>query len=430
MDIIETQRWNDFQSYIKTPHGRWSICWISTPDLDHAWQINADWAPDGRDSSCENLYPEDFVRGGYAMSFTVPSRGEDAELDRLVDEAIRVMSSGGLTYDEPTVRETMAKRLAEARGEKIEEVAKATKPSGPPKPVVDIKAEAEKFTLDDVAKAVDSDKAYWYENPADLKFVKWFVEMRLKARGIGNLIITGPAGAGKTEGVRRIADELGLPCYKMDCATITTEDKWIGRMAIDHEGTKFIMSEHLKWLEGVEYAPGVVLYDDISRLHPRILNILIPILDGSQAIFVPDAGRYVPVHPETIIIATANIGAAFGGTFELDRAIRERFNFTMERTFPPAGEEVKILTSSTGIDKDKAAKMVEIANMTRRKWETGDLESPISTRTLKAAAMAVASGMSIVKAFEYTALPMYKNEGGAASERGMVKGILEGKAAV
>jgi hypothetical protein len=55
------------------------------------------------------------------------------------------------------------------------------------------------------------------------------------------------------------------------------------------------------------------------------------------------------------------------------------------------------------------------------------LESPISTRTLKAAAILIASGMSILQAMEYTALPLYKNEGGAASDRALVKLILTGK---
>jgi MoxR-like ATPase len=363
---------------------------------------------------------------GMTMSYVTPARGEDAELDRLVDEAIRVMSSGSLKYDEPTVRETMAKRLAEARGEKITETP-ATKKSA--KPVVDIKAEEKELTTEAVAKVAESDdEPFFYENPDDFRFVKHFVEMRRKARIIGNLLVTGPSGSGKTEGLRRVGEQLGLPVYKLDCATITTEDKWIGHKEIDHEGTKFILSEHLKWLEAIEYAPGMLIYDEVNRIHPSRLNILIPILDGSQALFVPDAARYVPVHPETVIVATANIGSAFGGTFQMDRALRERFSFTLERTFPPEAAEIRVLTSATGVAKDKATKMIEIANATRRKWETGDLESPISTRTLKSAAYLVASGMSILKAFEYTALPLYKSEGGAASERGLVKGILEGKA--
>jgi ATP-dependent protease Clp ATPase subunit len=358
------------------------------------------------------------------MAFTVPAVGEDAELDKMVAEAVRVMTDGGMTFDETTVRETMAKRLAEARGETITEEPKSKEPA---KPVVDIKKAAKTLDTKAVVAAVASDDAYWYENPDDIKFIRHFIELRRKAQAVGNLLVVGPSGAGKTEGLRRVAQAVKLPFYKLDCATITTEDKWIGHKEIDHEGTKFVMSEHLRWLEGVEYEPGILCYDELNRVHPSRLNILLPILDGSQAIFVPDLGRLVRVHPETIVVATANIGTAFGGTYVMDRALRERFNYTLERNFPPADEEVKVLTTATGVAADKAGVIVEIANKTRTKWETGDLESPISTRTLKAAAILIASGMSVLGAMEYTALPLYKNDGGATSERAMVKLILTGK---
>ena len=359
------------------------------------------------------------------MGFSVPEPGADAELDKMVSEAIRVMTAGGMKYDETAVRTTLAKRLAEARGESVTE--EPEKPAKPAKPAVDIKKEAKSLDTKSVVAAVAGGDAYWYDKPEDIKFIRHFIELRRKAQAVGNLLVVGPSGAGKTEGLRRVAQNVELPFYKLDCATITSEDKWIGHKEIDHEGTKFVLSEHLRWLEGVEYEPGILCYDEVNRVHPSRLNILLPILDGSQAVFVPDLGRLVRVHPETIIVATANIGTAFGGTFVMDRALRERFNFTLERDFPPQDEEIKVLTSATGIPADKAEVIVEIAGKTRTKWETGDLESPISTRTLKAAAMLIASGMSILSAMEYTALPLYKNDGGNTSERAMVKLILTGK---
>ena len=364
----------------------------------------------------------------FPLTFTVPAPGEDAELDKMTEEAIRVMTDGHMSFDPDVVRTTLAKRLIEVRtGVPVEDEKTATKPSEPAKAVVDIKKAAKTLDTTAVVAAAAGGTAYWYDKPEDIKFINHFVELRRKAQAVGNLLITGPSGAGKTEGLRRAAEQAGLPFYKVDCGTITTEDKWIGHKEIDHEGTKFVMSEHLRWLEGIEYEPGMLNYDEINRVNPGRLNILLPILDGSQALMVPDLNRLVRVHPDTIIVATANIGAAFGGTYVMDRALRERFNYTLEREFPPLEEEVKVLTTATGIAADKAEVICEIAGKTRIKWETGDLESPISTRTLKAAAILIASGMSILQAMEYTALPLYKNEGGAASDRALVKLILTGK---
>jgi MoxR-like ATPase len=361
---------------------------------------------------------------------------QQEELDKMIKEATDVLSRGGVSYDEPKVREMMTKRLAEAKGWTLEEepvaakgkatTAKKTEETGP-KPVT-VNDGEKKLTTEAVEKALESE-AYFYENPEDVRFLDHFIDLKRKARVTGNLLLTGPSGSGKTEGLRLLAKRKGMPFYKMDCGTITTEEKWVGRREIDSSGTKFVMSEHLRWLEGVEYEPGIICYDEINRVHPSKHNILLPILDGSQSLFVPDMDRYVIVHPDNIIMATANQGSAFGGIFQMDRAFRERFNFTMERTFPPIDEEIKVLATRTNCDPAKAKLMVDIAEQTRRKWKVGDLESPVSTRTLIAAAYLVASGMSVVSAFGYTVLPLYKDDGGAQSERAMVRLIVAGKSA-
>jgi len=363
---------------------------------------------------------------------------QQAELDKMIKEATDVLDRGSVAYDPAKVREMMTKRLAEAKGWKLEEEpkpkgkakAKAADPEAPAEKVVTVNDGEKVLSTEAVEKALEgSTEPYWYEKAEDTRFLNHFIDLKRKARVVGNLLLTGPSGSGKTEGLRKLAERKGLPFYKMDCATITTEEKWIGRREIDSEGTKFVMSEHLKWIEGIEYEPGIVCYDEINRVHPSRHNVLLPILDGSQSLFVPDMGRYVIVHPDNIVVATANQGAAFGGTFQMDRAFRERFNYTVERGFPPIDEEIKVLTTRTNVEPPKAKLMTEIAEQTRRKWTTGDLESPISTRTLIAAAYLVASGMSVVQAFTYTVLPLYKDDGGAQSERAMVKLIVSGKSA-
>lgn len=376
--------------------------------------------------------------------FAALTTEQQEELDKMVKEATDVLSRGGVTYDAGKVREMMSKRLAEAKGWAIEAPATpattaasttkakaaATAAAKPVEKIVTVNDGEKNLSTEAVEKALEhADKWYFYEKKEDVAFLDHFIELKHKTHMLGNLILVGPSGSGKTEGLKRLAERKGLPFYKMDCATITTEEKWVGRREIDEKGTRFVMSEHLKWLEGVEYEPGIICYDEITRVHPSKHNILIPVLDGSQSLFVPDLGRYVIVHPDNIVMATANMGSAFGGTFVMDRAFRERFNFTMERDFPPGSEEIKVITTRTNVDPVKAKLMVDIAEQTRRKWKNGDLESPVSTRTLIAAAYLVASGMSVVDAFGYTVLPLYKADGGTQSERAMVKLIISGKAA-
>jgi nitric oxide reductase NorQ protein len=250
---------------------------------------------------------------------------------------------------------------------------------------------------------------------------------------LGALLITGPAGSGKTMGViqtvKRLNLEHGLALnlLKMDCATITDPQKWIGRREIDEKGTTFIESDFLRAVRD----GWVILLDEISRLHPTMVNLIMSLLDGSQALHLSDMNVTVEVHPETVFLGTANIGVQYGGTHRMDWAMRERFAFTLERGWPPRDEEIRILTSQTGVDPDGAAMLVDIAIRSRSLFETGDVRSPISTRTLVAAAWFVASGMNERDALSYTAVPLYDtNANGLASEqseRMIIAGAIEGK---
>ena len=138
-------------------------------------------------------------------------------------------------------------------------------------------------------------------------------------------------------------------------------------------------------------------------------------------------GRRVYMDRNNIVVSTANIGAAFAGTFGQDRAFRERFAITMERDFPPLPEEVKILTSATGVSAALANQLCVVAESSRRMWKAGTIESPISTRTLVTWALLVAGGYSVMQAADYTVLPMYSEDGGVDSDRTRIRLEIEAK---
>lgn len=272
-------------------------------------------------------------------------------------------------------------------------------------------------------------KHYFYNSERDARYMKDFIALR-RAGFITNLMIVGPSGFGKTDSIVHLADELGLPLYTMNCQVVTTPERWIGGMQVDAtRGTYFEMSEHLKHVEAVEpgYEPGILLYDEVSRLRPDLLNMQFSLWDFQQGLEVPQLGRTVKMHPQNIVIATANMGAAYVGTFGLDRALRERFSSTLERGMPPADEEVKVLVSAVGVDKTAAEIMVEIANMSRDNWKSGNIDAPISTRTLITWAAYVAGGYEIKDAAEYTVVPQYPEDGGNESERAKVRQIISTK---
>lgn len=275
---------------------------------------------------------------------------------------------------------------------------------------------------------------YWYESDADRKLLRDFINLRQAAFTV-NLMISGPSGSGKTVGVQRLGEELGMPVHIVNCQAITTPEKWLGQIMADpSKGTYFEPSQHLRWVErdhpdceGHEWC--ILLYDEITRLRPDLNNMTYSLFDTQRGIEVPQMGRRVLMDERNIIISTANIGAAYAGTFGQDKAFRERFAMTMERDFPPLAEEVKIITSATSVDKDNAKVLAKVAQSSREMWRNGEINDPISTRSLVTWALLVAGGYDVMAAAEYTILPLYSEDGGVDSDRAKIRLHLEGKAA-
>jgi MoxR-like ATPase len=280
------------------------------------------------------------------------------------------------------------------------------------------------------------DAPYWYDDPTQARFIDHYIlaKRQLGPAMHGALLVTGPSGAGKTQGVQVAVDRvnaargLSLTLQKFDCATTTDPGKWIGRREIDAAGSHFYESD---LMIAIQKPDTVVLFDEINRLHPTLTNLIMPLLDGSRALHVSDMNVTIPVHPSVVFIATANIGASFGGVHRFDQALRERFGYTLERDFPPREEEIKVLVTNTGCDVDGASVLVDVAEKTRQMFATGDLRSPISTRSLVGAAWLVASGFTERESLELTVLPLYDGDAngtvGQESERARVSAILAGR---
>lgn len=176
------------------------------------------------------------------------------------------------------------------------------------------------------------------------------------------------------------------------------------------------------------FPPGIVLFDEINRLPAALLNTLIPVLDGSKRIWVPDLGIYSTVHPDTMIAATANLGVGYTGTYAMDIALRDRFGAVMNMTFPPVNEEIKLLMRRTGVEEAKAKILVNIGTQARAKANDQTLSQYVSTRSLINAAVWTAAGMKIVDAVDATFLHQFSAEGGTDSEQFALGLIVTGMA--
>ena len=148
-------------------------------------------------------------------------------------------------------------------------------------------------------------------------------------RPIGSFLFLGPTGVGKTEVAKTLALEL-------------FDDKsHIVRIDMSEYMEKFSVSRligsppgYIGYEEGGQLTEAVrrnpysiVLFDEIEKAHPEVLNLLLQILDDGR---VTDSNGRTVDFKNTIIIMTSNLGDEFALDGDNDKVIKE-----LEHTFRP-----------------------------------------------------------------------------------------------
>ncbi len=260
---------------------------------------------------------------------------------------------------------------------------------------------------------------------SDLKW-KYLIRSVLRAK---NIMMTGPAGTGKTLAAKSIISALNRPGFVFNLGS--SQDPratLVGNTQYSKEkGTFFAKSAFVK---AIQTPDSIIVLDELTRAHPEAWNILMPVLDSGQRYLRLDEDEGSPtidVAKGVTFIATANIGNEYTSTRVLDRALLDRF-VTIEMDILDASKEFSLLKKLFNEVNDESLMAVaEIANNTREIWksESGRLSTMISTRTSVEMASLLYDGFSLVEASEIAIYPFFSSDGGNDSERTFVKQIVQ-----
>jgi ATP-dependent Clp protease ATP-binding subunit ClpB len=159
-------------------------------------------------------------------------------------------------------------------------------------------------------------------------------------RPLGSFIFLGPTGVGKTELARALAGFLFDDEHAMVRIDMSEyQEKHTSSRLIGAPPGYVGYEEAGQLTEAVRRRPyAVVLFDEIEKAHPEVLNVMLQLLDDGR--LTDGKGRTVDFR-NTVIIMTSNVGSHFiaeralRGQTDLDEGVRRELTDALRQHFKP-----------------------------------------------------------------------------------------------
>ena len=258
--------------------------------------------------------------------------------------------------------------------------------------------------------------------------LKWKYLIRSGVRG-KNIMMTGPAGCGKTMAAKSLVNSLDRPDYYFNLgATQDPRSTLIGNTHFESDKGTYFSESH--FVKAIQTPNAVILLDELSRAHPDAWNILMTVLDYGQRYLRLDestGGDTIKVADGVTFVATANIGNEYTSTRVMDKALMDRFTIVEMDVLTETDENTLLGYMFPNVDGTLLSNVAKIATLTRTESnsDTARITSGISTRTTVELCGLLYDGFSLEEASEVSIYPQYDNTGGVDSERTFVKQIVQ-----
>ncbi len=197
------------------------------------------------------------------------------------------------------------------------------------------------------------------------------------------MMLKGPTGCGKSRFVEYMAWKLERPLITVACNEDMTASDLVGRFLLDAKGTR--------WQDGplsVAARIGAICYlDEVVEARQDTTVVIHPLTDHRRMLPLEKKGELIHAHPDFQLVISYNPGYQ-NLMKDLKQSTKQRFA-ALDFDYPEAEAEAEIVAHETGMDKDVAGKLVQIAHRARNLKGHG-LDEGISTRLLVYAANLIA----------------------------------------
>ena len=144
-----------------------------------------------------------------------------------------------------------------------------------------------------------------------------------------SFLLNGPTGTGKTELCKKISEQFGIKMFRLDMSEYMEENS-VSKLLGAAPG--YIGYDNgSKLTDWVSQNPNsLILFDEIEKAHPKVLNVLLQILDYGK---LTNSKNVTVDFKQTMIFMTSNIGSriksiklGFGNEQNLDEDQLEEIN--------------------------------------------------------------------------------------------------------
>lgn len=201
------------------------------------------------------------------------------------------------------------------------------------------------------------------------------------------VLLKGPTGCGKSRFMEYMAWRLKRPLITVSCHDDLTAADLVGRY--------LITSNETVWVDGplahAVRCGGICYLDEIVEARKDTTVVIHPLADDRRILPMERHGELLHAPAEFVLVMSYNPGYQ-SVLKELKQSTRQRF-IAIEFNYPEAALEKKIIMTETGLDPERAERLIRLAVMTRNLKGNG-LDEGASTRLLVHAGKLIARGIA------------------------------------
>ncbi len=230
------------------------------------------------------------------------------------------------------------------------------------------------------------DPTYQFDHDTTMAILAGFAYNR-------RVMIQGYHGTGKSTHIEQVAARLNWPCIRVNLDSHISRIDLVGKDAIVLRDGKQVTEFQEGILPWALQRPVAICFDEYDAGRPDVMFVIQRVLEKEGRLTLLDQSRVIRPNKYFRLFATANtvgLGDTSGlyhGTQQINQGQMDRWSIVSTLNYLPHDDEVKILLAKlpeydSNDGRDQINAMVQLADMTRAGFISGDISTVMSPRTV------------------------------------------------